>query len=195
MSYSNIGLSIVAYVIEKLSGVSYEGYIQQHIFAPLNIESASFRRTPFVSLHLAAGYLVANNNKSRVDYHHLKDRAAGALNISAQDLSKIQRMLLGFSKNNSTNILTENSIQSMSHIETTLAATVGYQLGYGKYLISEQSKNTLWLGHSGEMISYLAEMYHSPQHQIGFVVMTNTGGDSAKQGMQKIKEQLKIFTL
>lgn len=193
MSYSNVSLTVIAYLIEKITGMNYEQYVQSHIFNPLGINTASFHPPSAVSILLADGYIVKNNEKSLVPYHHLKDRAAGALNINASDLSKIQRMLLGDTKPDSTPILTEKSINYMSTTESTLAAKEGYQNGYGKYLISEPSNGNTWIGHSGEMIGYLAEMWHSTNKQAGFVLLTNTGDEQAKQGIQEIKQLLKSF--
>lgn len=193
MSYSNVGLTLAAYIIEKFSGMSYEQYVQHYIFTPLALNTASFYLTDAVSASLASGYIAKEENKSLVSYHHLKDRAAGALNINAGELSKIQRMLLGYTKPSTTPVLEANSIAYMSTIESTLAANEGYQVGYGKYLISELTKGDIWLGHSGEMIGYLAEMWHLNHKQTGFVLLTNTASDKAKQGAQKLKQLLKSF--
>jgi len=193
MSYTNVGPTIIAYLIEKISEVSYEQYVQHNIFIPLDISAASFHLTSDVSASLASGYIVNEGEKLLVSYQHLKDRASGALNINASDLSKIQRMLLGYVKPSFKSVLTGKSINYMSTIESTLAAKQGYQIGYGKYLNSELTNGSTWIGHSGEMVGYLSEMWHSNNKQTGFVLLTNTGGDTVKQGIQKIKQLLKSF--
>lgn len=195
MSYSNVGPTIIAYLIEKISGMSYEEYVQDHIFKPLDVKAASFHSSSDILASLATGYIVKEKEKSLVSYQYLKDRASGALNIRASELSKIQRMLIGHTESDSALVLTSASINNMGTIESTLAAKQGYQIGYGKYLISELSNGNIWTGHSGEMVGYLSEMWHSTNKQAGFILLTNTNGDRAKQGIQKIKALLKSFII
>lgn len=192
-SYTNIGPTIIAYLIEKISGLSYEDYVQQHIFAPLGVKDASFHLSQKVNDTLVSGYITNKNENTLVAYQHIKDRASGALNASAAELSKIQRMLLGYIEKGSANILTYQSIQKMSITETTLAAKEGYQIGYGKYLITELTDGVEWIGHSGEMIGYQSEMWHSKELELGFVLLTNSSGNKTKEGVQEIKQALKSF--
>ena len=56
--YSNAGFSLLAAVIEIVSGESYEDYLVRHLFAPAGMSSATFREhVPQDDSHFAHGYV------------------------------------------------------------------------------------------------------------------------------------------
>jgi len=55
-SYTNVDAGILAYVIEKRSGKTYEAFVEQRIFKPLNMTSASFFDDEKTMQQLATGY-------------------------------------------------------------------------------------------------------------------------------------------
>src|SRR5258705_13334692 len=46
--YSNMGMAFAGYLVEDVSGVSFDDYAEQNLFRPLGMEHSSFRR-PFPS--------------------------------------------------------------------------------------------------------------------------------------------------
>jgi CubicO group peptidase (beta-lactamase class C family) len=56
--YTNAGFSLLAAIIELVSGEPYEGYLQRHLFAPAGMRSATFRdRLPRDDARFAHGYV------------------------------------------------------------------------------------------------------------------------------------------
>ncbi len=45
-AYSNYGASLAGYIVQRLSGESFDGYVEKHIFQPLDMQHSSFRQ-PF----------------------------------------------------------------------------------------------------------------------------------------------------
>ena len=43
-SYSNHGTGIAAYIVEQISGLKWDDYVEQKIFAPLEMHQTSFRQ-------------------------------------------------------------------------------------------------------------------------------------------------------
>src|SRR5882757_8698287 len=43
-AYSNYGASLAGYIVQRLSGESFDSYIGKHIFAPLDMQLSSFRQ-------------------------------------------------------------------------------------------------------------------------------------------------------
>jgi D-alanyl-D-alanine carboxypeptidase len=56
-AYSNLGYVLLGQVIEKISGLSYEDYIRQHILKPLNIEPSEL------------DFTIADDNRHAKGYH------------------------------------------------------------------------------------------------------------------------------
>ena len=44
LAYSNYGTSLAGYIVEKISGQSFEEYIDQNIFNPLKMEYSTFQQ-------------------------------------------------------------------------------------------------------------------------------------------------------
>jgi CubicO group peptidase (beta-lactamase class C family) len=56
--YTNAGFSLLAAIIELVSGESYEDYLLRHLFAPAGVRSATFRdRVPRDDARFAHGYV------------------------------------------------------------------------------------------------------------------------------------------
>src|SRR5690242_2552197 len=56
-SYSNSGYVLLGHVIEKVSGQSYEAFLQERIFAPLGMKNTGYDHNADVLPHRAAGYM------------------------------------------------------------------------------------------------------------------------------------------
>ncbi len=55
-SYSNTGFSLLAAIIEQVSGTTYDQYVQQRILAPLGLQRTGFLLPAFKPSDLAHGY-------------------------------------------------------------------------------------------------------------------------------------------
>ncbi len=56
VTYSNMAFTLVAYLVQKFSGVTYKQYIQEHIFTPLEMNSTAFEPRPDMGERLAIPY-------------------------------------------------------------------------------------------------------------------------------------------
>ena len=56
MSYSNSGYVLLGYLIEKISGESYEKFVQDNIFTPLGMKDSGYDSNSAIIPHRAAGY-------------------------------------------------------------------------------------------------------------------------------------------
>ena len=61
-AYSNYGAALAGYMVERTSGLSFDDYLEQNIFAPLGMKHASFRQPLPAAMQdqMAQGYEVAS---------------------------------------------------------------------------------------------------------------------------------------
>lgn len=92
-AYSNVGYSLLGMIIEKISGESYDTFLQKNIFKPAGMETAGYTNPNADYSQLAQGYFPDGrdwgNMKDKTwngtePYWHLK--ANGGILMSAQDL-------------------------------------------------------------------------------------------------------------
>src|SRR6476659_1006726 len=57
VTYSNMAFTLVAYLVQKFSGVPYKQYIQEHIFTPLEMTSTAFEPRPDMEERLSIPYV------------------------------------------------------------------------------------------------------------------------------------------
>jgi CubicO group peptidase (beta-lactamase class C family) len=96
--YSNSGYMLLGYIIEKVSGKSYEQYISDNIFKPLKMDRAYFDHLTTVVPGRASGYsLIANEFANANFLDQSFPYAAGALMMSVDDMYKWNKGLYTYS--------------------------------------------------------------------------------------------------
>jgi CubicO group peptidase (beta-lactamase class C family) len=87
--YSNSGYMILGYIIEKVSGKSYEQYITDHIFKPLKMDHAYYDHLSTVVAGRATGYTMSTDGLSNANFLDQSfTYAAGALMMNVDDMYK-----------------------------------------------------------------------------------------------------------
>jgi len=171
-SYSNGGPPLAAYAIERLTGRSFDRYLDEEILAPLRMETASFLLTDAVTKNLANGY--QSDGVTEVPYCHIRDRPSGALNITPGELAHLVQLLLNRGTYEGVRLLTPESVERMETAATTRAAQKGVRAGYGLGNFTTFHKGVRFQGHDGGMPGFLARYSYAPERGTGYVIMINT---------------------
>src|SRR5262245_32807785 len=96
MSYSNSGYIVLGYVIEKITGGSYEKFVQDNIFTPLGMKDSGYDSNTAIIPHRASGYVPSPNGPVNAGYIHMSiPHAAGALYSTTEDLLRWEQALFG----------------------------------------------------------------------------------------------------
>src|SRR6476661_3956575 len=96
MSYSNSGYLVLGYVIERLSGASYEKFVTDNIFTPLGMKDSGYDSNAAIIPRRAAGYAPSPAGPVNADYVHMSiPHAAGALYSTTEDLLRWEQGLFG----------------------------------------------------------------------------------------------------
>ena len=171
MSYSNSGYFMLGLIIEKLSGLSYEEYLKQHVFKQANLENTcdcgSIVSGPN---NLAAGY---NMNKAgklvRVKPGDFKmASAAGSLCSTAKDLLNWSIAL-----NHSEKLLSKDSYRAMVAPSNLANGTV---LRYGLGLEINNYRGNEVISHHGVIEGFLSDIKYFPAYDLTVVTLINTLG-------------------
>src|SRR5262249_11022667 len=94
-SYSNSGYEVLGVIVEKLSGQTYENYLKQHIFDPLDMQASGYDHDTTIIKNRASGYERGPDGKLRnADYLDMSiPYAAGSLYSTVEDLYRWDRAL------------------------------------------------------------------------------------------------------
>ena len=88
VSYSNHGLALVGYLVERASGLSFADYVQRNVFEPLGMERSRFGLRVPLDPDLAVPYYWADGRYLPLGYDHTLLGPAAELNTTALDMAK-----------------------------------------------------------------------------------------------------------
>ncbi len=186
-SYCNVGPPLVAYAIEKITGVDFEQYVARHIFRPLGMQQTSFVKNSHIEKVLAKGY---DAEGAEMDYWHVSVRPAGSVNSNTQEMIPFGQMLLGRGLKDSIQILQPTSITRMETCKTTLSGKAGLKDGYGLHNFTTNYKGINWHGHDGGMMGFLAKLQYNSDLNIGFITLVNSTGDAFMDINDQVNEAI-----
>jgi CubicO group peptidase (beta-lactamase class C family) len=158
-NYSNSGYALLGYLIEAVSGLSYQEFITTEIFTPLNMTRSGYGESTFGSDNIAYGYMPSGNDAVTIDMS--VPYAAGALTSTLNDLSLWDQSFY-------TNTL-------LSEGSKTLIYTPGlnnYALGW----VVNSGDNGLVYSHVGIISGFSSFIARYPEQQKLIVVLANVQG-------------------
>ena len=86
-SYSNSGYFVLGYIIEKITGKTYEQCLQERIFTPLNMTNTGYDNSEVILKNRASGYEKNGNQYVNASFLDMSiPYAAGSLYSTVEDL-------------------------------------------------------------------------------------------------------------
>ena len=167
-SYSNAGYTVAGYLLEKVTGRSYEDVVTRELLRPLGMTGAALRWSPEVDARLARGY---GGSDEPVPYLGLLHRPAGSLMASPRELAALVQLSLGRGRFAGHEIVSPAAMARVERSETAwLTADASYGLGNGPDVF----ERALVRGHDGGIDGFLSTYGYLPDHGVGFVVLVNS---------------------
>ena len=175
--YSNAGINTGARIIEVVSGMSYEDFMDQRLFKPLGMKDTTFWPNEEQVSRLAKPYKPsADKTKleettiSQLTYPLSKrdnryPMPAGGLFSTGADVATFCRMLLNGGELNGKRYLSEAAIKTMISKQTGDAVKDGYGIGW--------STNGMTFGHGGALAT---NMTIDPQRGLITVFLVQHAG-------------------
>lgn len=176
-AYNNTGPLVAAYIVEKLSGISFESFVKSHFFTPLGMTNSDYFYTDNYRQHAATLYL----GKQPLAYAHLNNRPAGGLNSTITDMTALVRFLLAQGKSPQQEILSAASFQMLQTPGGSLPAKAGIEQTYAQGINLFHANGSLLFGHEGSVRGGSALLIYQPELQKGYVIAVNGEGPAVAQ--------------
>jgi CubicO group peptidase (beta-lactamase class C family) len=172
-AYSNYGAGMAGYIVQRVSGQPFDDYIEQHIFQPLGITHASFRQPLPANLDpmMSQGFILASSGPKA--YELVNPPPAGALAISAMDITHFMIAHLQDGTYNGAQILRPETVKEMHSRQYGPAEQVnGMCLGF-----YEDSRNAhRVIAHGGDTIYFHSDLHLILDANVGLFVSVNSAG-------------------
>jgi CubicO group peptidase (beta-lactamase class C family) len=96
MSYSNSGYILLGYLLEKVSGETYQDFLQKNIFDPLGMKDSGYDSNSAIIPRRASGYSTRPGGLVNAGYEDMSNPfSAGALYSTTEDLLRWEQGLFG----------------------------------------------------------------------------------------------------
>src|SRR5579884_410187 len=88
-AYSNYGAALAGYIVEQVSGMPFDQYIEQHLFKPLHMNQSTFRQQlpPNLVSNMSQGYTFVNGVYRADPFEDVQVWPAGAMSTTADDMA------------------------------------------------------------------------------------------------------------
>lgn len=170
MYYSNTGYGILGYLVEILSGSSFEEYCYNNIFKPLGMNNSSFFLTNLNISKVAVPYDFQSGKYYPYIYYEILVYPAGGLRTSVLDLSHFLLAFMNGGVYGETRILSKESVDEMHKIQYP-SDNYDFQYGLG-WQIWEKSSGTK-IGHTGGLFGVATKMAFKKSDKTGIIYFMN----------------------
>lgn len=158
-SYSNSGYLLLGYLIEKLSGQSYEKFLQENIFTPLGMKDSGYDSNSAIIAHRASGYAPSPSGPINAPFIDMSvPHAAGALYSTTEDLLKWEQGLFG------GKVLSAASLQKM---------TTPFKDNYAFGLTVRDVEGRKQISHNGGIEGFNSSLAYYLETKIVVAVLAN----------------------
>jgi CubicO group peptidase (beta-lactamase class C family) len=177
-SYSNWATAVAGYIVERVSGLSYDDFIEQRQFQPLGMVNASSRQPLPAALvpQMSQGYSWKEGRYVPEKFEIVTGAApAGSFSVSARDMGTWMIAHLNQGVYRGQRILAEStSLRMQSRLQGHDPRIPGFAHGF--YEQSTVGPRTI--GHGGDTQYFHSSMNLLPGEKVGFFVSfnTSTGG-------------------
>jgi CubicO group peptidase (beta-lactamase class C family) len=178
-AYSNYGASLAGYIVQRLSGESFDSYIDKHIFEPLEMTHSTFRQPlpPELAPLMSKGYRTASGEPG--DFEIVGPAPAGALSSPGEEMAHFMIAHLQGGEYHGKRILSAATAQMMHDSPLTLLPPLNrMELGFFETNVNGHEV----IGHLGDTEYFHTSLHLFMKEGVGLYVSFNSLGKEAAAG-------------
>ena len=173
-AYSNYGATLAGYIVERVSGQSFDAYMVKNILGPLNLTRTTFAQPLPAELAplMSKGYRVAS--QAPKPFELVQTQPAGSVSATAENMSRYMIAYLEDGGSGGVQLMVPATKQLMFS-RTFGAAPALNGMAHGFY---EESRNGHRIvGHGGDTQWFHSDMHLMPEDHLGFFISYNSVGN------------------
>lgn len=184
--YQNIMFLTAGQLVSRVSGKTWDEFIQQRIFTPLAMTSSSTSINAFKTANnVSSPHSKANEKVQVIPWRNIDNIApAGSINSNVVDMAQWVRLQLGQGTFQNQKIFTLAVAKEMHASQTVIRNEPPYSiwypeahfLNYGMGWFLSDYRGRKVVEHGGAIDGMRAQVALMPEEKIGLVVLSNMGG-------------------
>lgn len=171
--YANSGYTLLGFIIERVSGKSYEEFLQENIFTPLEMKQTGYENPLRIIKNRATGYRqLPGGPITNVPYAEMVGLyAAGGIYSTTEDLLLWDKALY------TEKLLSAKSINEMYTPFKEMLPGKSYAYGWW----TSQKFGRTEIAHGGNLAGFITYISRFPSDRVTVIVLSNNGrGSSGK---------------
>jgi hypothetical protein len=174
-SYSNHGTALAAHIVELVSGMKWDEYVEYNIINALELSSTTFRQPlpDNISKRVSKAYKHVGGRMVEKPFELIPLAPVGSVTTSAPDMARFMKMLLAKGQLNDSTILDSASFNML------LKPFLQHADGVNKTLqgFMDVSRNGVRIvGHGGDTFWFHSLLALLPDHDMGIFLSFNSEG-------------------
>ena len=178
-AYSNYGASLAGYIVQRVSGETFDDYIDKHIFAPLDMKHSTFRQPLPADLEplMSKGYPEASLPPK--PFEIVGPAPAGSLSSPGEDMAHFMIAHLQNGEYHGNRILKAETAEMMHNSPLTVLPPLNrMELGFFETNINGREV----IAHLGDTGNFHTSLHLFLKEGVGFYVSFNSLGKAGAAG-------------
>ncbi|MFH1929127.1 MAG: serine hydrolase domain-containing protein [Chloroflexota bacterium] len=181
--YSNANYLVLGLIVQSVSGASYEEYVRQHIFVPLEMRNSFVSQTEAMQNGMASGYRWWFGVPFPADVPYLHDAIpAGYIISSVEDMTHFLMANLNHGRYGDASVLSPSGVAELHRPAVKGAGEEYYGMGW----VIGSTDGVPTLSHEGDTANFHAAVIIAPEARWGIVVLMNANNMLAASTLSRI---------
>ncbi len=174
-AYSNYGTSLAGYIVERVSGLPYNDYVERYIFTPAGMTRSTFRQPLPARLQplMASGYMSGSGKPGPFELSSLAP--SGAMTASGADMA---RFMIAHLDKGGPLLKPATAAQMHDTILRLVPPLNGMALGFYEQNINGRKA----LSHAGDSLNFHSQLWIFPEEKVGIYMSMNAAGTQNVSG-------------
>jgi CubicO group peptidase (beta-lactamase class C family)/uncharacterized membrane protein len=178
-AYSNYGASLAGYIVQRVSGESFDDYIDKHIFAPLDMQHSTFRQPLPANLEPLMSQCYSLASEPAKKFEIIGPAPAGSLSSPGEDMAHFMIAHLQNGEYHGNRILKAETAEMMHNSPLTILPPLNrMELGFFETNLNGREV----IAHLGDTQCFHTSLHLFLKEGVGFYVSFNTPGKAGAVG-------------
>ena len=180
--YSNYGIALAGYIVQRVSGQPFETYVREHVLEPAGMTTSTYEQPlpKDMASSLGPGYTSAGEE---VPFEFMGDFPAGSLTVSTPDFAAFMNAQLS----RSPKLLREETWEQMwspglGEDKLGNRAKAG-EMGLGYFDLSRHGRRVV--GHGGDNQGWHSQFELYPEEKTGIFISYNGDGNESARSLRE----------
>lgn len=185
VQYSNAGIAVVGYVLERMGGKPFASMLNENVLAPLGMSNSAFTPEAYVTKNLPTAYMATyQGTKTIAPTFELGIAPAGSMYSTMNDLALFMDALIKKGKGKNGRVLKAATLDQMWTPQTDILSGRARSFGIGFSLGELDGEKSV--EHGGAIYGFATQLKVLPGKKIGVAISTNL--DMANGAVSRIAD-------